>query len=493
MSASKITVVQCALMQHRPTCLVAHIIYAQRTCIINSPFCIASYYLRPLLLSFVFASTEDPVVPFVNLLLKAPKTPTGSRTSSSASLAGSIRGWSSPADSPSAASSSSASDAWGPLGLLGDSLSLSAASSPTSSTSSMIGWDALADLQGLAPLQMAEANALAAWDLGRTLHVQQQQHMQMQLAGAGGMACSQADVMASVGEASGGSAELTSWLTAVRGAMLLQRQARAAARLRGALNDSSMQLGHGGASSDSLSSLADIPVGAWGRCDSSTGSSCSDLTPRSSFARFTTRLEATLQAAAGSGQRWWRSSRSGTSSNASSEDGGPAGSDEYAAPGGRWNGLRLPASKAGIALVTGALAAGLRCAAALASTPQLAVAATGGHAPAAGVLAAGGLLAALPGALTAPAVVAAAHIVGSLVIKAALPATHPLGQQLVMTSDGVSELDRPLRTYPRARADLADLGGLFPGHRMIAYRRRLVTLLSQQPGMPLSSNEDTWQ
>jgi hypothetical protein len=71
----------------------------------------------------------------------------------------------------------------------------------------MIGWDALADLQGLAPLQMAEANALAAWDLGRTLHVQQQQHMQMQLAGAGGMACSQADVMASVGEASGGSAE----------------------------------------------------------------------------------------------------------------------------------------------------------------------------------------------------------------------------------------------------------------------------------------------
>jgi hypothetical protein len=115
------------------------------------------------------------------------------------------------------------------------------------------------------------------------------------------------------------------------------------------------------------------------------------------------------------------------------------------------------------AFVTGALAAGVRCSAALAApqllAPQLS------------------LFSALPAVLTAPVALAAMHLVG----KAALPVSHPLGQQYVITGAGLEAVDRPLKSYPRSGEglDLKQLGGLFPGHRMIAYRRRMVTLLQQ--------------
>jgi hypothetical protein len=125
---------------------------------------------------------------------------------------------------------------------------------------------------------------------------------------------------------------------------------------------------------------------------------------------------------------------------------------------------KVSLAKAGMtAFITGALAAGVRCSAALAA-PQL-------QAPQLS------LLSVLPAALTAPVALAAMHLVG----KAAVPVSHPLGQQYVMTGSGLEPAMRPLKSYPRngEGLNLQQLGGLFPGHRMIAYRRRMVKLLQQ--------------
>lgn len=128
-----------------------------------------------------------------------------------------------------------------------------------------------------------------------------------------------------------------------------------------------------------------------------------------------------------------------------------------------------------LAWISGALAASLRCAAALAAPAGAAAAAVGGpHLS---------LLALLPRALVGPAALAALHFVGHAAYKAAMPPSHPLGQQWVMTGAGLELVVKPLGAYPQ-NADalgLKELGGLFPGHRMIAYRRRLASLVSQAP------------
>jgi hypothetical protein len=132
---------------------------------------------------------------------------------------------------------------------------------------------------------------------------------------------------------------------------------------------------------------------------------------------------------------------------------------------------QLATSRVGrLAWISGALAAGARCASALAAPAALA----GGHVS---------LLAMLPRALAGPAALAVLHFVGHAAYQAALPASHPLGQQWVMTDAGLEPVAKPLTSYPRTGEGLGlkELGGLFPGHRMIAYRRRLANLVSQSP------------
>jgi hypothetical protein len=121
--------------------------------------------------------------------------------------------------------------------------------------------------------------------------------------------------------------------------------------------------------------------------------------------------------------------------------------------------------KVKLAWLAGAVAAGVRCATAFAA-PNL-------FAPQALPLLS------LPHLLMAPIGLATLHLVGSF--QAALPVSHPLGQQWVLTASGPEEAAGPLSSYPKA-ADalkLKELGGLCPGHRMIAYRRRVVALRDQ--------------
>jgi hypothetical protein len=200
------------------------------------------------------------------------------------------------------------------------------------------------------------------------------------------------------------------------------------------------------ASSDSLTSL------------SATSESIISSSSMNSLAAFTNGLEATLLAASAAATQWMAASGQlqGSSSSSSTQEQSLPKSSR------RWSKVAL--AKAGMtAFLTGALAAGVRCSAALAAPqllgPQLS------------------LLSVLPAALTAPVALAAMHLVG----KAALPVSHPLGQQWVITGAGLEAVDRPLKNYPRSGEglDLKQLGGLFPGHRMIAYRRRMVTLLQQ--------------
>jgi hypothetical protein len=136
-----------------------------------------------------------------------------------------------------------------------------------------------------------------------------------------------------------------------------------------------------------------------------------------------------------------------------------------------------------VAWISGALAAGARCASALAASAPAAV--SGSHMS---------LLAMLPRALAGPAALAVLHLVGHAAYQAALPPSHPLGQQWVMTGSGLEPVAKPLSSYPRTGEGLGlkELGGLFPGHRMIAYRRRLANLVSQST-TPAASPEPAAQ
>jgi hypothetical protein len=61
--------------------------------------------------------------------------------------------------------------------------------------------------------------------------------------------------------------------------------------------------------------------------------------------------------------------------------------------------------------------------------------------------------------------------------------TYTLGQQWVLTGQGLEPALKPLRQYPRHYSDFNGVEGLFAGHRMKAYRARLGALL---PGEALA-------
>jgi len=65
-----------------------------------------------------------------------------------------------------------------------------------------------------------------------------------------------------------------------------------------------------------------------------------------------------------------------------------------------------------------------------------------------------------------------------------VPRTYTVGQQWVLTRQGMEPALRALDRYHRDWEEHKSLGGLFPGHRMIAYRNRLSRLL---PGKRLMS------
>jgi hypothetical protein len=282
----------------------------------------------------------------------------------------------------------------------------------------------------------------AEWDFDLYTQQQVQAAQQVYVHAAAGCTSSYAQA------ASGGSAELASWLTAARGAVQRQRIQRRAQLHRSLSNASEAH----SASSDSLTSLS--------AASDSSGSSSSN-----SLAVFTSGLEGTLLAASAAASQWMNASSQALSNSSSGSSSSSMQHNTFpnsSKTSKRWSKVAL--ARAGMtAFVTGALAAGVRCSAALAAPqllgPQLS------------------LFGMLPAALTAPVALAAMHIIG----KAALPVSHPLGQQYVMTGAGLEPVDRPLKSYPRSGEglDLKQLGGLFPGHRMIAYRRRMVKLLQQ--------------
>ena len=129
-------------------------------------------------------------------------------------------------------------------------------------------------------------------------------------------------------------------------------------------------------------------------------------------------------------------------------------------------------------------------------TMQGAVAASAGAAATATHVMGGALA---PLALTVPAA-ALLHFVGKLMVRVVFPRNFPVGQQWVLTSDGAFPLThaQPVSSF-RSQAedlDLAGLGGMFPGHRMIAYRRRMVQLLRPDDGLvggPMGSSTKSQQ
>lgn len=381
---------------------------------------------------------EDPVVPFVNLLLKAPAAP--SSPTSSSLLASKLT-------SKLTRQSSSSSEASSRIatGMHRSDSSDSVASMPFTRSSS---WDSLTDLTTYNAQQQAFAmqTVAAGWEYGLLAQPQQLQAAQQVYVHAAARAAGSYALAPS-----GGSAELSNWLAAARGAVQQQRLQRRA-QLQRSLSDASDT---NSASSDSLSSLSEV-----------SDSSSSSIISSSSLAAFTSGLETSLLLASAAATQWMSASsqqlQDATSSINSTREHVVVSSSKSSRG---WS--RVSLAKAGMtAFVTGALAAGVRCSAAIAApqllAPQLS------------------LLSMLPAALTAPVALAAMHLVG----KAALPVSHPLGQQYVMTGSGLEPVVRPLKSYPRSGEGLGlkQLGGMFPGHRMIAYRRRMVTLLQQ----------DTW-
>jgi hypothetical protein len=76
------------------------------------------------------------------------------------------------------------------------------------------------------------------------------------------------------------------------------------------------------------------------------------------------------------------------------------------------------------------------------------------------------------------------EIFGSALLALAVPRTCALGSQWVLSHDGLRQADRPLALYPRRPQSLGlrELGGLFPGHRMISYRNRIAHLAAATAG-----------
>lgn len=354
---------------------------------------------------------EDPVVPFVNLLLKAPAHPARRRSS--------IQGFCNQLSDQTAAAADSSVTGKG--GLL----------SRSSSTDSLTEYGYYQQQQQQQLAYAFQPATAAPWD-GLSPHYGLTQLQYAQVVAVP----YRYKPAASAGARS--SDELVSWLHAARGAVQQQRTA-----LHRSVSSESSDM-HYSNSSNSLSSMQSSTadsLSSWG----TTG------TP-DSLASVTGRLEATVYAASAAASQMFANS---TSSVASTADSSSPTKRLY----------KYGLSKASLAFLTGAVAAGMRCAAAF-TAPQL----FGQHMS---------VMSIFPRALSAPLAVAAVHLMGTLWLKSAVPVSHPLGQQWVMTRDGMEKVVKPLKAYPKDTQDLGlqQLGGFAPGHRMIAYRRRVVNLI----------------
>jgi hypothetical protein len=139
-----------------------------------------------------------------------------------------------------------------------------------------------------------------------------------------------------------------------------------------------------------------------------------------------------------------------------------------------WSGMRAAALAAPHLLSTAAAAAVPAGAAVL--TSLLPAALVAGAAPLVAVFAPlVGIV--LPALLALPPAAVAVEVVGSLIVTFCVPRTYTIGQQWVLTAQGLEPALKPLDQYRRDWAEMGALGGLFPGHRMVAYRNRLVRLL----------------
>lgn len=461
---------------------------------------------------------EDPVVPFVNLLLKAPPSPTQQppaaalRSRSSSFFAG-LDSASSISISAGETSDLARSSSWGsgltfePSGLADDlSASLAAAGASTAAAAAALvqehlqaaaaagSW--LGDTAAAAELAMAQSAAAAS---------------SLSFAGADAAAgCTTALL-----EESTGSQELASWLAAARdavkqqaGSQPSQRSFRDSSRCNSASGDSlcSMtsdafaQWPASSSADDFCSSRADSPV-AFSEADSPlpspTGRSgySFGMPVIASWALDTTSSvvfssdggTSSMAAADGQSQQQQQQPEAPAAAQAQQQP-EPAEaqprSNLRAQLAGQLRRLQqqLSSTRVGrVAWISGALAAGARCASALAAPAAV----SGSHMS---------LLAMLPRALAGPAALAVLHLVGHAAYQAALPPSHPLGQQWVMTGSGLEPVAKPLSSYPRTGEGLGlkELGGLFPGHRMIAYRRRLANLVSQST-TPAASPEPAAQ
>lgn len=375
-----------------------------------------------------FCPAEDPVVPFVNLLLKAPAYPQSALESTAQ-----------PCSSPLAKATT---DAFAAVSMAMNS-STAALSRSSSSSSFSLEADLYAKQQAAGVL---EAAGTACWVNSWKPH-SKLGHFNS----AAQVSPRSLTPCAALSAAVQSSDELAGWLAVARDAAQQQRQS-----LYRCFSADSTDLRYC-YSSSSLQSMQS------GVSESSSGWSASDSV--ASLTSYTGRLEADVQAAC-SASRQLTNSNTLDSTFPSSDATRP--SYQQSASRLTQRIYRFSFSKASLAMITGALAAGMRCAAALAA-PQL----LSQHPS---------LVSLLPGVISTPLAVVAVQLMGTWWLKSALPVTHPLGQQFVMTGSGMEQVAKPLKAYPKAAQDLGlqQLGGFAPGHRMIAYRRRLVNLMQKQ-------------
>ncbi|KIY93352.1 hypothetical protein MNEG_14609 [Monoraphidium neglectum] len=89
----------------------------------------------------------------------------------------------------------------------------------------------------------------------------------------------------------------------------------------------------------------------------------------------------------------------------------------------------------------------------------------------------------LPFLLALPPAAVGLELFGVLLRKYAVERTYCIGQQWVLTAQGLEPALKPMDRYPRDWRSFGAVKGFFPGHRMVAYRNRLIKLL---PGDRLS-------
>ena len=140
--------------------------------------------------------------------------------------------------------------------------------------------------------------------------------------------------------------------------------------------------------------------------------------------------------------------------------------------GARAAALATPHIVPAAATAAAAAASSLPAAGALAAAAPAAAALLAAAAPLLGMV--------LPWLLALPPAAVGVELIGSLIVTFAVPRTYTLGQQWVLHGRGLEPALKPLNKYPRDWSEFGTLGGIFPGHRMVAYRDRLVRLLPGQ-------------